>query len=158
MNLAQVLDDEPALLLTECGKEKANNDLLLDEEDVMPKLNKAVVTPVESNFWYLDNGASNHVMGSRTKFKEIDKKVTGQVRFGEGSKVEIKGKGSMVFKCKNEEEVVLSDVYYVPALCNNIISLGHLLETGNKVVLHEIFLWVYDGQMRLLMKVKKICK
>lgn len=93
--------------------------------------------------------------GSRTKFREIDEKVTGQVRFGDGSTVEIKGKGSVVFRCKNGEEIVLSDVYYIPTLCNNIISLGQLSETGNKVVLHGNFLWVYDGQRRLLMKVKK---
>ncbi|XP_074341853.1 uncharacterized protein LOC141679248 [Apium graveolens] len=60
----------------------------------------------------------------RTKFKELDEKITGKVRFGDGSTVEIKGKGTVTFKCKNGEEVTLDGVYYIPTLCNNIISLG----------------------------------
>lgn len=49
---------------------------------------------------------------------------------------------------------MLNDVYYIPKLCNNIISLGHFSEDGNKVVLAGKYLWVYDERGRLLMKVK----
>lgn len=110
---------------------------------------------METNLWYLDNGASNHMTGQRSKFKELDEKITGRVKFGDGSTIEIKGKGSMMFKCKYGEEVVFHEVYYIPTLCNNIISLGQLSEKGNKVVLNGAFLWVYDTQVRLLMKVKR---
>ena len=57
------------------------------------------------------------------------------VKFGDGSMVEIKGKGSISFKCKNGEERILNGVYFIPTLCNNIISLGQLSEEGNRVVL-----------------------
>lgn len=147
------MDDEPALLLTKCDN-KGQSALLLNEKDVVPKLNKEVILG-GSNVWYLDNGASNHMTGERSKFKEIDEKVTGHVHFGDGSIVDIKGKGSVVFVCKNGEEIVLDDVYFIPTLCNNIISLGQLSETGNKVVLNGNFLWVYDKQGRLLIKVKR---
>lgn len=46
-------------------------------------------------------------------------------------------------------------MYYIPALCNNIISLGQLSEDGNKVVLEGDYLWVYEERGRLLMKVKR---
>lgn len=69
--------------------------------------------------------------------------------------MQIKGKGVLSFKCKNGEERTFSDVYYVPKLCNNIISLGQLSEAGNKVVLEGDFLWVYVENGRLRMKVKK---
>ena len=33
--------------------------------------------------WYLDNRASNHMTGDRTKFKELDEKLIGNVKFCE---------------------------------------------------------------------------
>lgn len=93
--------------------------------------------------------------GFRSKFKTLDDEVTGLVRFGDGSTVSIKGKGTVGFQCKNGEELLFHDVYFIPDLCNNIISLGQLSENGNKVILKEEFLWVYDGQERLVMKVQR---
>ncbi|KAL8095336.1 hypothetical protein AgCh_036706 [Apium graveolens] len=91
-SLALIQDDEPALLFMETyeGEGKA---LLLNEGDVVPKLIDSIHTKIESNVWYLDNGASNHMTGERNKFKELDESVTGKVKFGDGSTVEIKGKG-----------------------------------------------------------------
>lgn len=153
MNMAQIEDDAPALLLAE-HKKVEDTMMLLNETKVTPKLGKDG-EQVESNIWYLDNGASNHMTGVRSKFQDLDEKVTGQVRFGDGSTVEIKGKGSVVFACKNGEERTLDEVYYIPMLCNNIISLGQLSETGNKVVLSGEYLWVYGKSGKLLMKVKR---
>ena len=105
--------------------------------------------------WYLDNGASNHMTGQRGKFKELDERVTGKVKFGDGSTVTIEGKGSVAFQCKNGEERILHEVYFIPNLCNNIISLGQLSETGNRVLLEGDYLWVYESSGKLLMKVKR---
>ncbi|XP_024011308.1 uncharacterized protein LOC112086571 [Eutrema salsugineum] len=51
--------------------------------------------------WYLDNGASNHMTGNRHCFSKLDETVTGKVRFGDDSRIDIKGKGSIVFFCKD---------------------------------------------------------
>lgn len=153
-NLAQVHNDEPTLLLTE-WKEPRHNTLLLNEEGVMPRIKKEDENRAESNFWYLDNGASNHMTGCRSKFTELDEGVQGQVKFGDGSVVEIRGKGSVSFRGKNGENRTFGEVYYIPNLCSNIISLGELSEEGNKVVLSGYFLWIYDERGRLLMKVKR---
>ncbi|XP_074322818.1 uncharacterized protein LOC141659791 [Apium graveolens] len=127
---------------------------LLDERNVMPKLKQEPEENLESNLWYLDNGASNHMTRVRSKFAEFDESVTGEVRFGDGSTVTIKGKGSVVLRCQTGEEHVLSEVYFIPSLCNNIISLGQLAEEGCKVVLHGDLLWVNGKDGRLLVKVK----
>lgn len=82
--------------------------------------------------------------GQRSKLKELDEKITGKVRFGDGSTIEIKEKGLVMFKCKNGEDVVFHGVYYIPTLCNNIISRGQLSESDNKVILGGVYLWVYD--------------
>lgn len=77
------------------------------------------------------------------------------MKFGDGSTVEIKGKGSVSLKWKNGEEKLLHEVYFIPNLCSNIISLGQLSEEGNKVILHKEYLKVYDENQRLLMNVKR---
>lgn len=81
--------------------------------------------------------------------------MTGQVKFGDGSTVSIQGKGCVKFKCKTGEVRVLHDVYFIPTLRNNIISLGQLSEEGSKVVLKGEYLWIYEKEGRLLMKVKR---
>ncbi|KAL8093108.1 hypothetical protein AgCh_035122 [Apium graveolens] len=144
-NLNQVQDDdEPALLLTECGKE-GEKVKLLNEERVVPKLKQeGEIRKVESNLWYLDNGVSNHMTGDKMKFNELNEQITGQVKFGDGSMVKIEGKGSIMLKCKNGEERTLREVYYIPSLCNNINSIGQLSEEGNKAVFNEDLPWVHD--------------
>lgn len=141
--------------MVECDKEKADITLL-NEEKLVPKLGTSEAEKrVESNLWYLDNGASNHMTGEKSKFRELDEKVTGQVKFGDGSVVHIRGKGSIMFQCKNGEERTLKEVYYIPMLRSNIISLGQLSECGNEVVMRGEFLWVRDRQGKLIMKVKR---
>ena len=153
VNISQAQDEEPALLMAKC-EAKGDGVVLLNEANTMAKLGP-VEHKKDSNVWYLDNGASNHMTGSRSKFRDLDDKVTGCVRFGDGSTVEIKGKGTVSFRCKNGEEKLLTEVYYIPNLCNNIISLGQLSEEGNRVVLHGVYLWVYDENDKLVMKVKR---
>jgi len=87
--------------------------------------------------WYLDNGASNHMTGDRNKFKEIDPSFTGKVRFGDGSAVEIQGIGSIVFQGKTGDQWVLRNVYFIPKLRANLISLGKLTEIGHRVVMDD---------------------
>lgn len=152
--MAETEDAEPALLLAKHDKEC--EELKLTEEGVNP----VIVTDgkekkTSSNVWYLDNRASNHMTGDKEKFMELNEEVTGSVKFGDGSTVKIEGKGSIIFKCKNGEKRMLKEVLYIPSLCSNIISLGQFSEEGNKVVLKGNYLWVFENQGSLLIKVKR---
>ncbi|CAA0813557.1 Unknown protein [Striga hermonthica] len=106
-HLAQVDDEEPALLMatictlqdvepeleevkaaaTEQGK--ALQAVHLDESSAQVHLGR-ICGGMEQR-WYLDSGASNHMTGSKEAFSELDDDVTGTVKFGDGSKVEIRG-------------------------------------------------------------------
>lgn len=155
VNISQIDDEEPALLMAKQEKDE-EHQLKLNEGNVIPKiLNVGKEKESQSDLWYLDNGASNHMTGEKSKFSSLDEQVTGKVRFGDGSTVSIEGKGSITFKCNNGEERMLKDVYYIPTLCNNIISLGQISEEGNQVVINGEYLWVRDNRGRLLMKVKR---
>nr|GEW90732.1 zinc finger, CCHC-type [Tanacetum cinerariifolium] len=84
-------DLKPTLLMT-ILEEEEERKVSLHEEDVgYKKTNK-------DSLWYLDNRASNHMTEIREHFKELDEKVSGKVRFGDGSYIEIKGKGSKAYR------------------------------------------------------------
>lgn len=157
-HLAQTEDAGPALLLavTEDEPERASCSLVVHEERMWPKLLLANATEQADDVWFLDNGASNHMTGDRGKFRELDESITGQVKFGDASTVQIKGKGSIIFACKNGDQWLLQDVYYIPSLQCNMVSLGQLTETGHRVVMDDDVLEVFDKRpWRLVMKVRR---
>jgi hypothetical protein len=85
----------------------------------------------------------------------IDETVRDTVKFGDGSVVQICGRGSVVFSCKIGEHRALSDVYYIPKLRMSIVSLGQLDENGCKSVIENGELCLYDRQRLLLARVRR---
>ena len=142
-------DEEPSLLMAIHKPE--HEEVLLIEGQFQPE--KYATTDV--SIWYLDNGASNHMTGTKSHFTNIDENITGRVRFGDGSYVEIKGRGSVLLRCRNHEQKVISEVYYIPNLKSNILSLGQLTEIGCKVVMEGKQLTLHDKNKRLLMKIER---
>ncbi|GJV91651.1 zinc finger, CCHC-type containing protein [Tanacetum coccineum] len=150
-------DLEPTLLMAiledsnkeKCIKEVGEQKVSLHEEDVGYK-----ETNMDS-VWYLDNGASNHMTGVREHFKELDEEVSGKVRFGDGSYIEIKGKGSILIECDDEKQRIISHVYYIPDLKSNLLSLGQFTEIGCKVVMEDDELRLYDMDNKIFMKVTR---
>ncbi|CAD6266153.1 unnamed protein product [Miscanthus lutarioriparius] len=106
--------------------------------------------------WYLDNGASNHMTGDRAKFRDIDSIVSGKVTFGDGSTVDIQGRGSILFQGVSGDQWVLYDVYYIPKLKSNLVSLGQLTEIGHRVLMDDDLIEVIEkNPERVLMRVQR---
>ena len=117
------------------GPRKALKTVNLDEPRAQVHLGH--VGADQEQRWYLDSGASNHMTGSKDSFSELDGDVTGTVKFGDGSRVAIQGRGTIIFRCQNREHRVLMDVYYIPQLCFSIISIGQLDERGSEVLIKD---------------------
>jgi transposase InsO family protein len=154
-NFVQKEDDDPALLMLETCELTQSGDTLteqvfLNEEKVVPKLLGS-----HEDSWYLDTGASNHMTGNPGKFAELDRSVNGKVRFGDGSAVEICGRGSVLMQCLTGEHRVLSEVYFIPRLKNNIISLGQLEENGCKYAGEDGVMTLWDRQRNVLARVPR---
>jgi hypothetical protein len=88
--------------------------------------------------------------GRRETLLALDPSMGGTVWFRDGSLVEIKGIGSVVLQSKGDGHKVLTEVYYIPKLKSNIVSLGQLEEGGCKVVLEHGYCNVYDVERSLL--------
>nr|GEX37060.1 zinc finger, CCHC-type [Tanacetum cinerariifolium] len=140
-------DLEPTLLMAILEDEEQN--VSLHEED------KGYKETNKESLRCLDNGASNHMTRVREHFKEIDEKVSGKVKFGDGSYIEIKGKGSIIIECDDEKQRVISHVYYIPDLKSNLLSLGQFTEIGCKVVMEDDELRLYDMDNKIFMKVTR---
>jgi hypothetical protein len=103
--------------------------------------------------WVLYTGATNHMTGSRHVFFELDNGVTGTIKFGDGSVVNIEGKGTVLFALRSGEHRRLGGVYFISWLTTNIVSLGKMDENGFKVVIEEGILRIFDPSRLLLAKV-----
>jgi hypothetical protein len=115
-HLAKAEEEEPALLLARrCSLDDDNPSLLMatmvPQNNVPTLVTGGHVERVElveervylakdvqrDDSWFLDTGASNHMTGYRSVFAELDMGVTGTVKFGDGSVVEIQGRGTVLF-------------------------------------------------------------
>ncbi|KAD4982647.1 hypothetical protein E3N88_19318 [Mikania micrantha] len=148
-NLNEANDVDPRFFMMKCGQET----VFLNEENLIPKRYEA--EPSLNDVWYLDNGASNHMTGNRSFFIELNERITGRVKFGDNSCVEIHGKGSIIFEGRNGEQRVMTDVYYIPDLRTNIISLGQTSENGCETRIKDDYLILLDNSGKLLMRVPR---
>ena len=91
--------------------------------------------------------------GNHVYFSELNKSVIGKVRFGDGPCVEIQGKGSIILEGIGGEQRVLTEVYFIPYLKCNIISLGQATEMGCKVIMEDDMMLLFDNARKIMMRV-----
>jgi len=108
---------------------------------------------IHESSWCLDTDANNHMCGKRSMFVELDESVRGNVSFVDDSKIPVKGKGNILIRLKDGRHQFISNVYHVPNMKNNILSLGKLLEKGYDTHMKDLSLSIKDGKNNLITKV-----
>ena len=71
--------------------------------------------------WFMVSHATNHMTGDRTLISNLVPVSNQVVQAGDGEGMLVCGRGSV-----NTERVVLPDVWYVPGLTMNLVSVGQL--------------------------------
>ncbi|KAF2304542.1 hypothetical protein GH714_033153 [Hevea brasiliensis] len=77
--------------------------------------------------WFLDSGCSNHMCGNRTMFHDLDESFRHSVKLGNNNKMDVMGKGTVKLLLDGVNHVV-TEVYYILELRNNLLSIGQLQE------------------------------
>lgn len=97
--------------------------------------------------WYLDSGCSNHMCGAKEWFINIDTSFHQHVKLGDNRRMEVEGRGNMRLEIDGLVQVITS-VYFVPGLKNNLMSVGQLQEKGLKIVIEDNRCEVWHKQQR----------
>lgn len=90
--------------------------------------------------------------GNRQYFNKIDETISGKVRFEDDSRIDIKGKGSILFLTQNGERKILANVYFIPDLRSIIISLRQATESGCDVRMRSDVLTLHDKDGNLIIR------
>ena len=75
---------------------------------------------MDTCLWYLDSGCSRHMTGDRSLSKVFESKKGGNVTFGDESKSQIKGKGTISLAGLLD----IVNVLYVEGLRVNLLSIS----------------------------------
>ncbi|XP_027911559.1 uncharacterized protein LOC114170274 [Vigna unguiculata] len=129
-----------------CQSEKKEKNLLTEEDD---EEEIRILMMMQNSDAELKSGTSNHMCGDESFFSELTKVEVGLVSCGDDSKMVIKGRGTIRHMQKDGWVGEIKDVYYVPELKKNILSIGQIVEKGNQV------LYLKDKHGQLAARVEK---
>lgn len=132
--------------------DKQANYAELDEQEEM--LLMAYVEDVGASreeIWFLDSGCSNHMCGNKVLFAEIDESFQHTVKLGNNTRMEVSGKGNVKLEV-NGVNCVIGDVFYVPELKNNLLSIGQLQERGLAIFIQSGKCRIYHPQKGLIIQ------
>jgi transposase InsO family protein len=93
------------------------------------------------------------MIGHKHLFAEMIE-LAGTVSFGDAFTVEVKGKGNVKFLQKNGKFRMVEDIYYIPKIKNNILSVGQLMEKRFKIFIKKRTLHLKDSRGRDIARVE----
>jgi hypothetical protein len=108
-------------------KQKVNYAETKDEMLLMAFVNSNET--VMEHIWFLDSRCSNHICGKQNMFFDLDKSFWESVKLGNCSSITVQGKGKIRMEVNGFVHVI-TEVFYVPDLKNNLLSIGQLQEKG----------------------------
>ncbi|WJZ87437.1 hypothetical protein VitviT2T_006816 [Vitis vinifera] len=105
----------------------------------------------KEDVWFLDSGCSNHMCGNKLWFSDLDEEFRQSVKLGNNSKMTVLGKGNIRMQVAGVTQVI-TDVFYIPKLRNNLLSVGQLQEKGVAILIQHGECRVYHPEKWLIMQ------
>lgn len=79
-----------------------------------------------SVIWLLDSGCSHHMTGKKSLFTQLAESLSHVVKLGDDNDMKVNGKGAVTITLQSGALKLIHDVYYVPQLAHNLLSIGQL--------------------------------
>lgn len=131
-------------------EKKANYAELEEEEELLLMAYEEMCQPTQEEAWFLDSGCSNHMTGNKKWFSEMEEGFCKIVKLGNDTTINVVAKGSIHVQMNGITQVI-SDVYFVPELKNNLLSLGQLQEKGLAILIQNGTCKVFHPDKGLIM-------
>lgn len=109
-----------------------------------------------NHIWFLDSGCSNHMCGIREIFFDLDSNFRKSVKLGNDSSLIVLGKGNIRMDVKGIMQII-TGVFYVPELKNNLLSIGQLQEKGLAVLMQQGKCKAFHLKKGLIMETEMSC-
>ncbi|XP_068336582.1 uncharacterized protein [Pyrus communis] len=106
--------------------------------------------------WFLDSGCSNHMSGNKEVFIEMDDSFRESAKLGNDSSLSVKGKGKVRIVVHGIVHVV-TGVFFVSELKNNLLSIGQLQERGLVVLMQHGKCKIFHPKKGLILETEMTC-
>ncbi|CAJ2653193.1 unnamed protein product [Trifolium pratense] len=99
--------------------------------------------------WFLDSGCSNHMSSNKDWFYDFDENYRDSVKLGDDSRMNVMGKGNVKLSI-NGRVHVFTNVYFIPGLKTNLLSIGQIQQKKATIVFKNNCCKVYHEEEGLL--------
>lgn len=104
--------------------------------------------------WLLDSGCSDHIVNDikyLSKYIELTKNVN--IKVGDGHLIKALGIGTIVMKCKVDNEfttVTVRNCYYAPNMSQNLLSVSKITDLGNKLWTEREYCEIFNHNDKII--------
>ncbi len=85
----------------------------------------------DNNVWYVEYGASNHMISHGEWFRDIkDLKTLRFVKINDDTTHPITQIGKVLLSMQDGQTKYLKNVFHVPTITKNLVSIGQMVEEG----------------------------
>lgn len=109
---------------------------------------------VQGGIWLIDSECSNHMVGIKELFQELNETVKQTTRLGDEKQMQVACKGTMAIKVSSGKVNLLKTVQYVSHQVHNFLIVGQLLLSSYVVVFNNKCLIKDKETVSLLTKVQ----
>ena len=107
-------------------------------------------TNAKDEAWFLDSGCSNHMIGTKDWLFDFDSEFRESVKLGDDSEMPVMGRGNLKLLIGGIIQVI-TNVYYLPGLRNNSLSIGQLQQKNLTIVFQKDTCKAYHEERGLIM-------
>lgn len=149
---ANYADMENEVMLLMAHTEEEEDEAIGDAEMTLMALMGGQEN-IRRKAWFLDSGCSNHMSGDKELFSSFEAKFSHPVKLGNNKRMEVTGKGNVLLML-NGESYMISEVYYVPELKNNLLSIGQLQEKRLTILIQKNICKILHEEKGLIVETK----
>ncbi|GAU39416.1 hypothetical protein TSUD_323640 [Trifolium subterraneum] len=120
-----------------------------EHEEILLMTQQQPCTNTSDQVWFLDSGCSNHMIGIKEWLFDFDDKFRETVKLGDNSTMQVMGKGNVKLYLAGKVSVI-TDVYYLPELKNNLLSIGQLQQKNLIIVFSKDVCKIFHEEMGLM--------